>query len=324
MTGILLSAASCSCVVSAVPSIEAIDQQLGALGDLVLDLVDLGRDVVLRVLQVDVVAELLQRGLDVVAVVDPALGGLRRHGDADQAARGGAPEAPAAGPGRRSSRSIRRRPGPTASAMLPATVARRASFMFSPSSDRPSVDRGADCRRSGQLERSGRGRAGSRPGSSGCGRRTPTGCVSASISSSSVRIISAKSRRVSGATSPVSTVWCGPPAVSHSSAEVDSDGAGFQTARATGSFGSGSSGRDDLDLVGHQPEPVAQVDDARSRWPGRGRRRRPAGPGPPGRRCPAGGSRTRGCPPRWSGRPPACARRGSSARPGRSGRCSPP
>jgi len=34
----------------------------------------------------------------------------------------------------------------------------------------------------------------------------------------------------------------GPPAVSQDSAEVPSDGAGFQTARATGSLGSGSSG----------------------------------------------------------------------------------
>ena len=115
------------------------------------------------------------------------------------------------------------------------------------------------------------------------------GVVSASISEQLGVQPSRRSRRsVSGATSPVSTVWCGPPAVSHSSAEVDSDGAGFHTARATGRFGSGSSGGDDLDLVGHQPEPVAHVDHADHGGRARVRRRTPAAPGPPGRRCPSG------------------------------------
>ena len=59
-------------------------QDLGALGDHVLDLGDLGRDVVLGVLEVGRVAELRQ-GLDeVVAVGDPAGRGLGRHRDADE------------------------------------------------------------------------------------------------------------------------------------------------------------------------------------------------------------------------------------------------
>ena len=69
-------------------------------------------------------------------------------------------------------------------------------------------------------------------------------------------------------------------------------GAGCQTARATGSFGSGCVGRDDVDLVGdsrnRSPRSAMPSDDGRAR----GRRRRPAGPGPPGRRCRAGGSRS--------------------------------
>ncbi len=54
------------------------DQELLALGDHLVDLLLLGRDVVARVLQVDLVAGLLQALLDGLAVSDPALGGLRR------------------------------------------------------------------------------------------------------------------------------------------------------------------------------------------------------------------------------------------------------
>ena len=44
------------------------------------------------------------------------------------------------------------------------------------------------------------------------------------------------------ATEVLNAVWCGPPAISHDSVEVDRLGAGFQTALATGSLGSGASG----------------------------------------------------------------------------------
>ena len=60
-------------------------EDLGALGDHVLDLGDLGRDVVLGVLEVGRVAELGERLHEVVAVRDPAGGGLGRHRDADEA-----------------------------------------------------------------------------------------------------------------------------------------------------------------------------------------------------------------------------------------------
>ena len=40
----------------------------------------------------------------------------------------------------------------------------------------------------------------------------------------------------------VKTVWCEPPASSQASAAVSKSGLGFQTARATGSFGSGAGG----------------------------------------------------------------------------------
>src|SRR5690606_4869731 len=62
------------------------DQQARALGDLVVDLVGLGGDVVLCVLEVDLVAEFLELLLEVVAVVDPALGRAGRHRDADEGA----------------------------------------------------------------------------------------------------------------------------------------------------------------------------------------------------------------------------------------------
>src|SRR6185312_3001514 len=60
------------------------DQDLGALGDHVADLLHLLGDLVVTVLEVDLVAELLEVGLDGVAVLDPTLGGLRRHRDADE------------------------------------------------------------------------------------------------------------------------------------------------------------------------------------------------------------------------------------------------
>ena len=59
-------------------------QDLGALGDHVLDLGELVRDVVVGILQVGVVALGLQLLDHVVAVVDPAGGRLGRHGDADR------------------------------------------------------------------------------------------------------------------------------------------------------------------------------------------------------------------------------------------------
>ena len=61
------------------------DQRLRALGDFVLQLRELVRNVVLRILQVDGVAQGLELGLDGVAVIDPALRRLGRHQDADQA-----------------------------------------------------------------------------------------------------------------------------------------------------------------------------------------------------------------------------------------------
>ena len=86
MTGMSASAAVWSTSESVVPSIEAMIRAFGALGDHVLDLRDLGGDVVFRVLQVDGEALALERGLDGVAVLDPALRALGRHRDADQAA----------------------------------------------------------------------------------------------------------------------------------------------------------------------------------------------------------------------------------------------
>ena len=90
MTGMSASAAACSWVASAVPSIEAMIRSVGALGDHLVDLLLLGRDVVAGELQVDLVAGLLQALLDGVAVGDPALGGLRRHRDADREVAGSA------------------------------------------------------------------------------------------------------------------------------------------------------------------------------------------------------------------------------------------
>ena len=75
----------------------------------------------------------------------------------------------------------------------------------------------------------------------------------------------------------VSTVWCGPPAVSQASADVARSGAGRQTAQRHGQLGQRLVGRDDLDVVGHQAEPVAEVeqpdDDARRRERRRNTRR---------------------------------------------------
>src|SRR3954452_16629073 len=81
----------------------------------------------------------------------------------------GAPEAPAAGAWSTVFSLDPQAARAVASTMLPATVARRASFMFSPLSGRPTGDRIVrDCCGEGRvsLERSGRGPAGSRPGSS--------------------------------------------------------------------------------------------------------------------------------------------------------------
>ncbi len=61
------------------------DQRLDALGDHVLDLGHLVLHDVVAVLQVGLVAELLELLGHVVAVGDPALGRLRRHRDADRA-----------------------------------------------------------------------------------------------------------------------------------------------------------------------------------------------------------------------------------------------
>ena len=54
-------------------------------------------------------------------------------------------------------------------------------------------------------------------------------------------------------------MWCGAPAISHDSAEVDSDGRGSHTAQATGSVGQVLVGLDDVDLVDREPEAVAEV-----------------------------------------------------------------
>jgi hypothetical protein len=59
------------------------DQHVGALGDHLVDLLGLGRDVVVRVLQIDLVALRLELLLHRLAVGDPALGGLRRHRHTD-------------------------------------------------------------------------------------------------------------------------------------------------------------------------------------------------------------------------------------------------
>ena len=115
------------------------------------------------------------------------------------------------------------------------------------------------CRDVGVSGGDARARGGSRPGSGGPRGRSRGRVVSASMSSSSVPAISARSVSSSAPTAWDSTVWCGPPAVSQASADVARSGAGRQTARATGSLGSGSSGGDDLDLVGDEPEPVTQV-----------------------------------------------------------------
>src|SRR3954453_18962818 len=86
--------------------------------------------------------------------------------------------------------------------------------------------------------------------------------VSESISASSVRVISAKPHRCSLVSAVDRTVWCGPPAVSHASVAARRSGAGRQTARATGSFGSGASGATRSISFRDQPGPVADVSDA--------------------------------------------------------------
>jgi hypothetical protein len=63
--------------------------------------------------------------------------------------------------------------------------------------------------------------------------------VLASMCASSTPLMVAKSATVSYESWVLSAVWCGPPAVSHASADVGRSGAGSHTARATGSFGNG-------------------------------------------------------------------------------------
>ena len=69
MTGMSASAASCEHLRERGAVDRGDDQRLGALGDHVLDLRDLGGDVVLCVLQVDGVTLVLERRLDGVAVL---------------------------------------------------------------------------------------------------------------------------------------------------------------------------------------------------------------------------------------------------------------
>ena len=67
-------------------------------------------------------------------------------------------------------------------------------------------------------------------------------------------------------------MWCGAPAISHDSAEVDSDGRGSQTAQATGRLRQVLVGLDDVDLVDREPEAVAEVGEAGDDGRRRGRR----------------------------------------------------
>jgi len=64
------------------------DQDVRTVGDHLVDLLGLGRDVIVGELQVDLVAGRFQAFLHCVAVSDPALGGLGRHRDADGDIRG--------------------------------------------------------------------------------------------------------------------------------------------------------------------------------------------------------------------------------------------
>ena len=66
----------------------------------------------------------------------------------------------------------------------------------------------------------GPGPGGSRPGSSAARRRTSAIVVCSSMTTSSVRRISARSTIASMSTAVDSTVWCGPPARSHDSSAV--------------------------------------------------------------------------------------------------------
>ena len=112
-----------------------------------------------------------------------------------------------------------------------------------------SLNRGAFLDTTGRRARAatkrtlrGRGRAGSRPGSTGSGPGSRRSSWTRRSPSSSVPTISAKSARASTPTAAVRTVWCGAPARIHDSADVSKLGRGSHTARATGSFGSGSFG----------------------------------------------------------------------------------
>ena len=286
------------------------DQQLGALGDLVLDLVDLGRDVVLGVLQVDLVAAAspaaalmlspssIQRSEDLVGIVTPTSAACpaarTRLPAAGRLARRSS-ELDAAGGQRSTVRSVRASPSSSASRRTA-----EALLSFSP------------C-------------AGHRP----CGEPV-VGLVPAELVGErggrgvgvDEQQLGAEHRRrsragVSASTAVESTVWCGPPAVSQASAEVREVGRGLP------------------DRAGDRQ--------LRQRLVGRRRRRsrwRPAGTGRRGRRCrprrpgPGAASNTSRTgssrppmPSGWisqrgpaggdaSGRPRACARRGSSRSPG--------
>jgi hypothetical protein len=60
------------------------EQEVGPAGDHLVDLLGLGGDVVVRVLQVHLVAGGRELVADGIAVGDPPLGGLGRHGDPDR------------------------------------------------------------------------------------------------------------------------------------------------------------------------------------------------------------------------------------------------
>ena len=123
-----------------------------------------------------------------------------------------------------------------------------------------------------------------------------------------------------------STVWCG--AAGHQprlGRGRQRRAAASTPRRPPAAAGSGLVGLDHVDLVGGQPEPVAEVGRCPTTTPG---------PGSAVNRSRTGSSRPP-MPSGWissdgvaggdaSGRPRACARRGSSPRPGPGGRCSPP
>ena len=137
---------------------------------------------------------------------------------------------------------------------------------------------------------------GSRPGSSAAPGGSGRVVVSASMSAARCRGISARSSRCVGRRAR-STAPCGAGRRRSASASVEvrevgrglPDGAGDRELAAAA-----ASGATTVDLVGDEPEPVAEVATCRATTRvARGRRRRPGGPGPRGRRCRAGGSPAR-------------------------------